>query len=179
MLAWVWIPEERAAEVEENDAIPYSSWREAGWVEFTPGDAVDYSAILRTIEAAADRFSIQRLGFDPWNSHHLIQLIGEDLGLECNQVAQGFRQLNAPAKRLEWLLRRGQLRHNRSPALRWTAGNATVADDGSGNIRPKKARRGSVHKMDPISSLCNALAVELAGPANPPSVYEGGGLKTI
>ena len=147
-----WLPEEK---------VPsrLRPWVKAGFIETTPGNAVDYGFIREKIAQLRNEYSISQLLFDDWNASQ----IGNDLmqdGLSVSTVRFGTRSMTGPAKELESLIADGKIRHDGNPVLRWMVDCVSIRSDASGNICPVKPDRlKSEKRIDGIAALCMALGV--------------------
>ena len=133
----------------------------------TPGNVVDYEAVIATLLDDAARFDIAGLGVDRWNSSHFTTRLA-DQGFPAERiglVGQGYASLSEPSKTLEKLVHAARLDHAGQPVLRWMADNVAIATDPAGNIKPD--RRASAEKIDGVAALVDALFVWLNGETAP------------
>lgn len=152
-----WCPEETATVRARRDGVPYQVWIREGWIQQTPGDWVDYSAIRAALQRIQAEHQLIKVGADKWNATHLIQLVQDEDCIECELVAQSVAAMNAGSKQLVELIKRGTFRHDGNPVTRWCAGNAMVDQDAAGNQRPSKKR--SAEKIDGVTSIVNAMTI--------------------
>ncbi|MGD1373434.1 terminase TerL endonuclease subunit, partial [Enterococcus faecium] len=75
---------------------------EQGFVEFCDGKMIDQDQILQYIEDCMNLYDIQQVNYDPAMSDKLVEKL-ENLGLECVEVAQYPKVLNAPFDDVERL----------------------------------------------------------------------------
>lgn len=151
----------------KHDGVPFDQWIDKGAIVATDGNAIDYDFIKAALYSDAERFRIEMLGVDPFGGKQLIiQLRNE--GINAVEVRQGFLTLSAPSKELERLVLREMVDHGGHPVARWCAGNAAVATDPAGNIKPAKDR--SSERIDVIAADVTALATFLQqqGPERSP-----------
>lgn len=150
------VPAESIANRVRRDRVPYDKWAREGALISTEGNVVDYDFIKSQILDDAERFQIERFGFDPFNALQvMIQLAGE--GLPTEKVRQGFLTLSGPSKELERLLLGGSFWHGGHPVLEWCASNVAIETDAAGNIKPSKSK--STERIDGIAALVSALAL--------------------
>lgn len=143
-LFWAWMPRGTVLEAEKRDKASYSAWADKGFLTMTEGGAVDYTAVHELISGLRRAFKVQGLGVDPWNSRMLTQELMAE-GLEVVEIPQTIAGMSPAMKDMELLLRRGQMRHENSPAGRWCFGNVRCATDGNENLKPMKNRsRGRI-----------------------------------
>lgn len=160
VISYFWIPEDTAEDKEKTDKVPYKLWANAGWLEMTPGNRIDYAYIRQQIIDICNVVDMKELGFDPYNATQLSIDLTEKEGLPLKMVRQGFVTMNEPCKRIEMDMAKGVLHHGGNPVLRWMAGNVSRKEDESGNIKIDKKR--SAEKVDGMAALADAYACFLA-----------------
>ena len=154
ILAYFWVPEEGAKRRARRDRVPYEQWIREGYIEATPGEAIDYDRIRNEIKELGERYSIQSIALDRWNATQLSTQLASD-GFEMVAFGQGFASMSWPTKKLEELVLSGRLRHGGNPVLRWMAGNASIETDAADNWKPSKKK--SRERIDGIVALIMAL----------------------
>lgn len=154
VLSFFWVPEETVVERTMKGSVPYQSWVEAGLIEATPGNVIDYKAISHKLDELAQLYDIKEVGFDRWGSTQLQQDLIEQ-GMEIVPIGQGYASLSAPTKELMVLVLSKRVRHGGNPVLRWMASNMVVTMDPAGNIKPDKGK--STEKIDGMVALIMGL----------------------
>jgi len=155
-----WIPEVSMKERERRDHVPFRLWRDAGYIDATTGDCVDYDYIeARIARDAKEDHKAVRLGSDQWNSRMLTQRLEQAGVTEIVEIPQTMAGLSAAMKTMERLLRRGEMTHQKNPCARWCFGNVRCAVDGNENIKPMKNR--SLERIDIVTSWIIAMAAAL------------------
>lgn len=177
VVPFFWLPEATLAEAVKRDRVPYDVWRDQGWLRVTPGNVVDYDAILEEIlEEIAPRFRLKagEIGFDPYNA---TQLAGElaGSGLRTVLVDQTVRNLSEPAKLLEALIVDRRLSTDGNPVLKWCVSNVAVREDKKGNIFPfKPSQRKRIDGVvATITGLSRLIAIPETKPTPRISVFGG------
>ena len=163
-----WVPAENVARRQHKDGVSYQAWIDAGYIETTPGDAIDYAYIRHRIMQDANRFDIIEVASDPWNALETLTRLAEE-GVKVTEVRQGFGSLTGPTKELEVLLLRKQLRHDDNPVMNWMVSNVVLEKDAAGNVKPSKAK--STQKIDGVAATVTALAAALKSEGGA-SVYD-------
>jgi phage terminase large subunit-like protein len=191
-----WMPEEGIAEKAERWRVPQlHQWIEEGWIQTTPGYAID-SAFLRqaisgvmcdemgTPMKARDRrsiaamYDVQELAFDRWRASDLVvHQIGEVDGVPVVEHGQGYQSMSAPAKELEKRIANGTIRHDGNPVLDWQFSHAVVDVDPAENIKPNKQK--SRHKIDGVVAAVMAVGRITASRPKAKSVYGRRGVIVI
>lgn len=178
VLPFFWCPEEAAELRERRDrGVPYLTWARQGFIEMTPGNAIDYRVIRKRINELALLYRIIDIGYDPYNASHLVQELQDEDGLVMVEFRQGAKSMSAPSKELERALRAGELRHGGNPILRWNASNVSVRVDSNENIMPDK--KSSAEKIDGLVATIMGIGRTMAGEQDGASVYEERGLVTL
>lgn len=171
-----WIPEENMMERVRKDRVPYDAWVRDGYITATPGNVIDYSYIIRDIEALGEKYNIQEIAFDRWGAYQISQTL-EDAGFLMVGFGQGYRDMSPPTKELMRIVLDKKLRHGGNPVLRWMADNLVVSTDPAGNVKPNKAK--SREKIDGIVAGIMALDRAIRHEQKPVSVYEKRGLAVV
>jgi len=180
-LVWCWCPADNIKARADRDRVPYPQWRDEGLLEATEGNVVDYDLMRARISGAdvfrnlsqlpgtvaelvetdpeftaiAERFDIQEIAYDRWNSSQLVNQLVED-GHTMVPFGQGYASMAAPTKELgEKLIPGGQLAHGGNKLLRWCASNIKTRQDPAGNLKPDREK--SSEKIDPMVALIMAL----------------------
>lgn len=153
-----WVPEDAVAHRTQRGAHSYAGWVEAGLIEQTPGDTVDYAVIEAAIRADVDRFAPQVVAFDDWNARDLCNRLIDD-GLPLVKFIQGARSYHPAMQEVERAYRSGALVHGGDPVLRWCASNVVPRHDANMNMAPDKKR--APDKIDDMAALYMAVGVAL------------------
>lgn len=151
---WFWLPEEASHKRYERAGVPYPLWADNGWINLTPGNVVDYDVIEAAILDLADRYDIAEIGYDRWNSSAIVTRLVDD-GAEMVPVGQGYASMSPAAKELEALVMGGKLKHDGNEVLAWNVGNAVLAEDPAGNIKPDRSK--SSEKIDGLVAVTMAV----------------------
>lgn len=170
-----WLPEETAKEIARKHGTPVATFVEAGLLELTPGNEVDYSAIRKYVVGLNDTYSVQKLVYDPWNATDLTQQV-EVAGIERVLFRQILSNFTGPCKRLEAMVVTGDLNHGGDIVMRWAASATKVWHDRNDNIRPvKPEREKSGLRIDPVVALLMGIGGAMAESGGESS-YETEGL---
>lgn len=159
LLTRFWLPEERVDDLERKLQVPLRAWAEAGLLELTEGDVIDYTAVKSAVIGDCRHLDMQRVSYDRMFAGQMVQELDTELrGVEVVPVAQTYMGLSPACKELERLLGAGLFRHGGDPILRWMASVVEVRNDGSDNIRPVKPdRQKSITRIDGIQAAVTGL----------------------
>ena len=176
VLARFWCPEAKLTDDGNRYAPQYQVWAREGWLQTTPGDAVDYAFVKKQILEDAGRYHLVDLNIDRLFQAYGVSQELQDEGLTVYGMGQGFMSFAPLTKELEKRLLLKKLHHGNNPILTWMADNVAVQQDAAGNLKPDKA--ASQGKIDGIVSLLMALDRTMRREKPKRSVYEDHGLET-
>jgi phage terminase large subunit-like protein len=161
-----WVPEAMLPRLDDFSGGQASVWVREGWLTLTEGNVVDYDAVHHAIAADCERWAVQALGIDRWNSTATTNWLQANIKrLTVEQVAQGYSGMSGPLKQTLRLAQRGLLDTGGNPLARWCYQAVEVRQDDAENIRPVKPDRGrDRHRIDAVVSGAMALAEWLAHP---------------
>jgi len=142
------------ADRSKSDKVHYNIWVEQGYIVATPGNVIDYDFIYRDIVAAADKYDLIEIGYDPWNATSIATSLYNDEDITMVEMRQGTKTLSEPAKDLLVNVKQGSIRHGGHPVLRWCADNLVMITDANENVRPAKDK--AVDRIDGMVALINA-----------------------
>lgn len=156
-----WLPEEGLAEKSRKDRVPYDLWAKQGFLNTTPGRAIEYEHVAEHLRGLFDRCDVQCLAFDralfehlkPW----LVKANFSEQELErFVPYGQGTLSMTPALRELEVKLLAKQLKHGNHPILEMCAKNAKVVGDSGARKFDKKKARG---RIDGMVALAMAVGV--------------------
>ncbi|WP_080355111.1 terminase large subunit [Stenotrophomonas maltophilia] len=157
-----WVPESAVAQRTERGTVPYAGWVAAGLLEQTEGEVTDYAVIEQAILDVHERFNLQFLAFDRWNSTEMVsRLVAAEVPLV--EFIQGTKSYHPAMVELERAYIGKRLVHDGDPVLAWCAANLVARKDVNLNMAPDKRR--SADKIDDITALLMAIGVSLTSEA--------------
>lgn len=172
-----WLPADGLADRARKDRVPYDLWHREGFLETTPGKAIEYSYVAEYLRGLFDDLDIRTIAFDRFNfrhlKSHLLNAGFTEVEIENHfkEFGQGYVSMSPALRTLETEILNARLAHGGHPVLTANAAAAVVDRDPAGNRKLTKAK--STGRIDGLVSLAMALAVaETAEPPKPPSVYE-------
>lgn len=155
------MPEKAVRERERKDRVPYGEWVRKGFIQATPGNQVDLSAVVERLNWGREMFDLRHVCFDPWNFRQTASTLS-DGGFEVMEVRQGYQSLTAATKKLLALYLDRQLIHGNNPVFNWNASCLCTQSDNKDNIQPAKPDRSrETKRIDGISATVTALAVAM------------------
>ena len=138
------IPYEDIEFREKEDNVPYRDLAERGFVTFCDGKMIDQDQILEYIKDCMELYDVQQLNYDPAMSQKLIEKC-ENLGLECVEVQQYPKVMNAPLDDAERLIYERRIITD-NPLFIYCALNVVVVTNLNGMKAPSKKQ--SKKKID-------------------------------
>jgi phage terminase large subunit-like protein len=153
---WYWLPGDDLPERMRRDRAPYDIWVEDGWLELTPGPAVDHEIVAKRIIELCQQFKPKETAFDDWNA---VQVVAKLTAARIPLVnfVQGLRSFHQPTQEFERLVITGGIEHDDSPVSSWCVRNTSVKIDVSGKVRPVKMKVNSTQRIDGTISMIMAL----------------------
>ena len=156
-----WLPEYGLLEKSKKDHVPYDVWKQQGFLQTTPGKAIEYEFVAEFMRGVFDRCDVQAIGFDRYNIKFLrpwLEKAGfsEDEMEKFVEFGQGTASMTPALRDLEVKLLNQQLKHGNHPILNMCANNAVVV----GNSGARKFDKGKVRgRIDGMVALVMAVGV--------------------
>jgi phage terminase large subunit-like protein len=157
-----WLPEEGLSEKSRADRVPYDLWKKQGFLETTPGRAIEYDYIAAYLRDLFDRCDVRAMAFDRYNMKFLrpcLERVGftEEELERFVEFGQGFVSMSPALRELETRLLGSKLKHANHPVLEMCAKNATVVSDPAGNRKFIKGK--ATGRIDGMVALAMAVGV--------------------
>jgi len=191
--AWFWKPQETLIDHEKRDRVPYTVWKKQGFIETTPGRAIQYDWIAARLMQIFKDYVIMGMAFDRYRIDDLMNAMGK-IGLDCYvdgkddaragairlvPWGQGYASMTQAVEALEISVMDRHLVHDGHPCLTWMVSNAMVISDPAGNRKLDRSK--TRFRIDGAVAMSMAIGLksrdmkEMAGP----SVYETRGVLTF
>lgn len=172
-----WLPKDGLREKAKSDRVPYDVWEREGFLNTTPGAAIEYKYIAHQLRYVFNTYDVEQLNFDryamkflkPW----LVEAGFTDKELEkFNDFGQGYGSMSTALRELETKLLQRSLKHGMHPVLTMCAGNVVVDMDAAGNRKfTKKKSTGRIDGMVSLAMAVDALARYEQQPVKEYKVY--------
>lgn len=159
IVPFFWLPADDLADREDQDRVPYTRWRDDGFLLTCPGRTIDPEAVALKIAELHGQYGIEALAYDRWRIEDLrrkLDAIGCDVQLVPH--GQGFRDMSPSIDVLERLVFEVKLRHGGHPVLTMCASNAKATADAAGNRKLDKSASPN-QRIDGLVALAMALGV--------------------
>jgi phage terminase large subunit-like protein len=154
IIPFAWCPSESITQRTKEDRLPYSTWRNQGFIEPIKGGVIDYAPIIEKIAWIKQNFDLQGVVYDPWGSQKIVNDLKE-MDIEVLEMRQGYASMAPPIRELEKLILEKGIVFPDNDLLRWNFSNLVVEQDAAGNRKFSKGK--AVEKID----LCVALVMAL------------------
>ncbi len=162
VLPFFWCPKAGLALKEEQDRVPYRTWAKQGFIEPTPGKAIDKRYIAHRLAEIVSTYDVRAIAFDRHAIEDLTVILdGEGVAAPLEAYGQGFISMAPAIDAFEIRLLEGELAHGMHPVLRWNASNLIFDTDPAGNRKPNKAR--SIDRIDGLAALIMACGIAAKG----------------
>jgi phage terminase large subunit-like protein len=158
VLQMYWLPEDLLETREHDDKIPYSIWRDQGFLRTTPGNKVHYEYVTQWFLEVQREFDIYVpwIGYDSWSATYWVEEMRDHFGQQAMEpVIQGKKTLSGPMKALGADLESKRINYNNLPILKWCLSNVAVEVDKNLNIQPCKTNNQR-RRIDGFAGLLNA-----------------------
>lgn len=159
-----WMPQVGIVERSKQDRVPYDIWADKGFLEATPGKAVDYAFAAKWLFDMCQDFNVKKIGYDRWGFKHFRPYLIEAGFSEeqCDETlfiefGQGFQSMAPALNALEGDILNGLLAHGGHPVLTMCASNAVEVKDPAGNR--KLAKNKSTGRIDGMVALAMARGI--------------------
>lgn len=167
MVPFCWLPDEDLRRKEDNDRVPYTAWRAAGYLETTPGRAISKLTVIKRLVEISQVFDLQAVAYDRWRIEDLKQLAADnEITLPAMvPYGQGYKDMSPAIEAFETALLNSQVVHPGNPVFTWCAANAvTVSDDAENRKLSKEKATGRIDLM-----VAAVMAVGAASSAEAPT----------
>lgn len=159
-----WLPEDGLRERAREDKVQYDIWWDQGYLETTPGPAIQYDYIARYLITVIETTKIKKIAFDRWNWLHfraalvrqgLPEAVIDEIFVE---FGQGYKSMTPALRNLEAMILPAKLRHANHPVLAMCAHNAVITSGAAEERKLDKAKaRGRIDGM-----VALAMAADIA-----------------
>lgn len=158
-----WLPAEGIEEKSRADRVPYDLWAKDGYLNLTPGRAIEYEYIAEHLRGVFDSHKVQAIAFDRYNIRFLRPWL-EKAGFTPEELekfvefGQGFASMSPALRELEAKLLGKKLKHGNHPVLTMCAAHAVAVDGPTAGTR-KFGKSTESRRIDGMVSLAQAIGV--------------------
>lgn len=134
----------------------YRAWTAAGHLRLLPGEVIDYRAVTEYVLRLNDRVRILSIGYDPWKSNEMINMLGSAGAANVLQgIKQTYGNFTAVVESFEHGAKTGRIFINDNPINYYCFGNAVLDYDRLENCKPVK--RKQTQKIDGVVTMLMCL----------------------
>ncbi len=196
--AWFWKPQETMIDHEKRDRVPYTVWKSQGFIETTPGRAIDYEWVAERLRQIVKDYVVVGMAFDSYRMDDLRSALNK-IGIESwvdgmvdkrkppppgsdspregalrtVRWGQGYASMTQAVEALEVSILERKFIHDGNPCLTWNFSNAISISDAAGNRKLDKSK--TRFRID--GAVAAAMAIGLKSKDMKqipgPSVYDG------
>lgn len=160
IVPFFWLPEDGLQKKGELDGVDYLSWVRDGYLEVTPGNAVNKLFVIHRLAELSGKYDIVNIGYDRWRIEDFKQqLDNEGVSIPLEPFGQGYKDMAPAIDDFETKMLSSELKHNGNPCLTWNAANAVIVSDPAGNR--KLAKDKSTGRIDGIVSCVMSCGITL------------------
>jgi len=173
----IFLPDYDILERIKTEKVHWDQWAKNGHVILTPGNKIDYDFIQAKLEEDAERFDLQAIAYDPYNSSQfVVNLIKAGFEDILQEFPQSWKYINAATKDFEIKVLGEALEVYPNPCMDWMVGSTEVRTDANGNYRPVKPdKRKSKKHIDGVFAGLMAVSTAVRDTEGE-SVYETEGV---
>lgn len=176
--AWFWMPADNIEEAERRDHVPYRLWVRQGFIEATPGRAIDKTFVVHRMAELTKDYNVQFCAADRWRLDEVRRIMAEtSVRIEMQEFGQGWRDMGPAIDAIETAVLRKELRHPGHPVLDMCVSNAVTVSDPTGARKLVKER--NTGRIDGLVAATMAIGAAVKVAPKKPSVYQGRGLISL
>lgn len=139
----------------------YKRWADAGHLELTPGEVIDYRYVMNRILSLNGPTHTIAIGYDPAKSRELINMLSTaGAGPVIKPVRQYYMAFTSPCEMFEVGIRTGRIFIDSNPINAFCFSNAYLDEDSMRNRKPQKKFQNG--KIDGVITMlmCHKLFAE-------------------
>lgn len=158
LMPFIFCPKSTIDMRSKEDGVPYRYWMDAGFLNATEGDTIDYEPLKETIEYVNSNYNVINNEFDSWNASTTVNEL-QSRGIEnIAYFSQQIGVISYPTKQFEILVIKGKIKHNGHPVMEWALSGCQLYEDPNENIKVHKGNSKRFGKrVDPIIGAIMAL----------------------
>ena len=139
--------------------VDLSYWIREGYIIQCQSQTIDYELLFDTIKNLSQKFQIEKICYDKFNSALLIPRLQEQ-GILCEIFAQNATSFNFPIKYLEKMIYDKNIVIQKNPVFAWNIRNIVLYQDGNNNVKFMKNK--SLDSIDGAVSAAMAIGAHLS-----------------
>jgi len=158
VMPFVWCNADDIHLRSKTENVPYSLWKEKGFIKTTPGSSTDFEIIRQDIRTICEFYRVPLVAADAQHAYQLGQQLVSD-GIEVQWVKPYYTHISPPMRHLEKLVVDQNLIVPKHPVMSYCFANVVAETDGQENIKPSNRLRRKQDKIDIAVATILGLAV--------------------
>jgi len=134
-------------------------WIKEGYIYQCETPTIDYELLFSVIKELSERFHIEKLCYDKFNSALLVPKL-QEIGIFCDPFNQNTSQFNFPIKYMEKMVYDDTIVFQKNPVLLWNFRNIITYQDGNANVKFMKNKGND--SIDGAVSTAMAIGAHLS-----------------
>lgn len=178
LIPWFWMPADNMEEAERRDHVPYRLWHRQGFIEATPGRAIDKAFVVHRMGELTKDYAVQFCAADRWRLDEIRRLMAEaGVKIELLEFGQGWKDMGPAIDAIETAVLRKELHHPGHPVLDMCVANAVTVSDPTGARKLVKERQTG--RIDGLVAASMAIGAAVKTAPKKESVYKTRGLVAV
>lgn len=175
---WFWMPADNLEEAERRDHVPYRLWHRQGFIEATPGRAIDKAFVVHRMGELTKEFEVQFCAADRWRLDEIRRLMDDGgVRIQLLEFGQGWKDMGPAIDAVETAVLRRELRHPGHPVLDMCVANAVTVSDPTGARKLVKER--ATGRIDGLVAATMAIGAAAKTAPKRDSIYKTRGLVSV
>lgn len=137
-----------------NNGIDLTAWIKSEYIIEHESHRIDQNILFEAVAKLHQKFDIQLIFYDEWNTGFIIPEIESKLYIECKPFKQTATWFSFPLKFMEGIFYDRKIDVGKNPVMRWMFRNIMLYKDGNGNIK--------IDKNKSLDSVDGAVALGMA-----------------
>lgn len=159
-----WLPGDGLLDKADKDRVPYIAWRDAGYLETSPGRAVDKRVVARRVAEICSMYDVQVIAFDRWRMEDFQMIIDDEgIDLPLEKFGQDYKSMTPAVDAFETKLINAEIRHSGNPIMTWCAANAVIVSPRDAPDLRKVSKGRATGRVDGIVAAIMAAGRAMAG----------------
>ncbi len=178
LLCWFWMPADNLEEAERRDHVPYRLWHRQGFIEATPGRAIDKAFVVHRMAELTKDYAVQFCAADRWRLDEVRRIMAEQgVKIELMEFGQGWKDMGPAIDAIETAVLRKELHHPGHPVLDMCVANAVTVSDPTGARKLVKER--ATGRIDGLVAATMAIGAAVKTAPKKESIYKTRGLISL
>ncbi|WP_416149495.1 terminase large subunit [Salipaludibacillus sp. HK11] len=149
MIQKYFMPKAKIADLPKEDKEKFEKWIREGLIEVSEGNENDFSLVTAWFVELYKKYNIRpyKVGYDKWSATYWVKEM-EEIGFDCERVAQAWGSMSDPMKLVEADLKSNLINYNNNPIDKWCLENTALNINSKMEIMPVKVQGKEDKKID-------------------------------